>query len=335
MMHSDWRQPALRGEFGQAMLLDVRRWLTSVAGPEKVAPYALIDAGQLHLTEVDLETLLRQNHLAFEPILRHTPEAGLESVGPYLVELSDANAKALEAVAGLMEHGWPVCFLSSRLPDLKLHTHLRGCLNGLLESGAPVQLRYYDSRVMASLLELAPEDVRVPLLAPLDAIAWWNRTLRWEVARGSNSRRFQSADASFSLSDTLISALGRAGEPDLILSQIAEEDTAPGELDALAPHLQYQIVADLVRRAREHGLSSKAGIRVFCSIGLRVCPTFDQALAGIAQALTSSNRKEEAFLGMVARVINDQWTAMGKQGALQLAARRQRFADDIRLKITP
>ncbi|MFJ4293192.1 DUF4123 domain-containing protein [Cupriavidus sp. NPDC089707] len=333
MTQSDWRQPALRGDFRQAMLMDLRRWLTSVAGLERVSAYALIDAGQLHLTDVDLEALLRQNHLSFEPVLRHTPEAGLESVGPYLVELSAANAKALEAVTGLTEHGWPVCFLSSRLPDLKLHTHLRGCLNGLLESGAPVQLRYYDSRVMTSLLAMAPDHVRASLLAPLDTIAWWNRALRWEVTRGSNSHQFQSEEASFSLPDTLISALGKAGEPDLILSLIAEEDTASGELDALAPHLQYQIVADLVRRAREHGLSSKAGIRLFCSIGLRVCPTFDQALPGVTQVLTSSHPEEEAFLAAVARVTNDQWTAAGNQGALQLAAMRQRFADDLKSRI--
>ncbi|MCY1337256.1 hypothetical protein D3C81_950940 [compost metagenome] len=335
MTEADWRQAAFRGEFRQAMLADLQHWLASRAGPDAAPAYALIDAGQLHLTEADLEALLHKHRLAFEPLLRHTPEAQLESVGPYLVPLGNADAHGLGAIAGLMEYGWPVCFLSSRLPDFKLHSHLRGCLNGRLENGAPVQLRYYDSRVLPPLLATASDQVRGPLLAPLDAVAWWDRALRWQVTKGGNSSQFLPDTAAFELSDTLIEALGSAGEPDLILSLITEENAAVDELGALSPHLQYQIVAELVQRARAHGLTSKAAIHLFCSIGLRVCPTFDQALPGVALALTSLRPKDEAFLEAVDMAPNDQWGAAGKVGALQFAAKRQRFAHDIRSRLKP
>lgn len=333
MIDSDWRQAAFRGQFRQAMLADLQHWLASETGPDAAPAYALIDAGQLYLTEVDLEALLRQHGFAFEPLLRHTPEAQLESVGPYLVPLDKATAHGLGAIAGLMEYGWPVCFLSSRLPDFKLHSHLRGCLNGRLENGASVQLRYYDARILPPMLAIASDDVSAPLLAPLDAVAWWDRTLHWQVTKGGNSPQFQANTAAFELSDTLIAALGIAGEPDLMLSLITEEDTTASELDALAPHLQYQIVAELVQRARAHGLTSKAAIRLFCSIGLRVCPMFDQALPGVALALTSLRRKDEAFLEAVDMASNDQWCAAGKLVASQFATKRQRFADDIRSRL--
>lgn len=335
MIESDWRKAPFRGEFRQVMLADLQPWLASKAGPDGAPAYALIDAGQLHLTEIDLASMLRQHGFAFEPLLRHTPEATLESVGPYLVPLGKANAPGLEAIAGLMEVGWPVCFLSSRLPDFKLHSHLRGCLNGRLENGAPVQLRYYDARVLPPLLATASDQVCAPLLAPLDAVAWWDRTLHWQVTQGGNGSPFQPDTAAFELSDTLIAALGSAGESDLILSLIAEENAAADELGALSPHLQYQIVAELVQRARAHGLSSKAGIHLFCSIGLRVCPTFDQALPGVALALTSLRPKDAAFLEAVDMASNDQWDAAGKLGAPQISAKRRRFADDIRSRLKP
>lgn len=333
MTGTDWRQAAFRGEFRRALLADLHRWLASKAGVDAPPAYALIDAGQLHLTEVDLEALLRQHGSAFEPLLRHTPETRLESVGPYLVPLANADTRALEAIVGLMEYGWPVCFLSSRLPDFKLHTHLRACLNGLLQSGAPVQLRYYDSRVLPPLLATAAEQVRGPLLAPLDSVAWWDRALHWQVAKGGNSSQFQSENATFTLPDTLIAALGRTGEPDLILSLIAEENMMSDEVNALAPHLQYQIVDELVQRARMHGLTSKAAVLLFCSIGIYVCPTFDRELPGIAEALTSARPREEAFLEAVDRTPDDQWNAAGKLAEQQLETRRQHFADDIRSRL--
>jgi len=326
MTHADWTQPALRQIFRQALLADARRWLTTKKGQETVAPYALIDAGQLHLTEVDLDALLQKLGLSFEPILRHTPEAQLESVGPYLIDLGNANEGALEAIVGLMEYGWTVCFLSSRLPDFKLHTHLRGCLNGLLESGDSVQLRYYDPRVMASLLTIAPQIMRTALLAPLDTLALWDRELGWQITEGKNSQQFQSEHACFALPDTLISALGRAGEPDLILSLIVTEDIRQGELDALAPHLQYQIVNDLIRRARQHGLTTQGSIRLFASIGLRTHPLFDEALPHVAQALATKDNVAGSFMCAVATSADSDWVLAHTAGQQHLAAQRSRFA---------
>lgn len=326
---SDWSQPALRHVFRQALLNDVRIWLTNRAGPDPAPVYTLIDAGQLHLTAVDLVGLLTDAGLSYEPLLRHTPEAEIESVGPYLVNITNVNDAALEAIVGVMEYGWVISFLSSRLPDFKLHTHLRACLNAELENGTAVHLRYYDSRVMSALLSCAPESLRDALLEPIDIFALWDRNLRWQTVTRRSSLLFRRVHQSFILSDTLVASLGMAAEADLIHSLIAEEDLVPGELDAVAPHLRYQIVANLARRARAYGLTSHPGIRLFCAMGLRNNFNFDHAMPVIARALSSSANKDDQFRRACTEASEAEWRAIEASGMQQLAVMRKHFATEL------
>lgn len=332
---TDWTQASLRQLFRQALLGDVQAWLASKTEPDLVPTYALVDAGQFHLTEVNLVGLLGDTGVSYEPLLRHTPEAQLEIVGPYLIDLANTTNQALEAIVGLMEYGWTVSFLSSRLPAWKLHTHLRGCLNAELESRTPVQLRFYDPRIMTSLLTIVDaEPLRTALLGPLDTVAGWDRSLQWQAVKGANRQPFRTAQDYFVLPDTLLAALGKAGETDLILNKITAEDIRPGELDMLAPHLQYQIVANLARRARHLGLTSKANIRLFCSIGLRAGITFDQVTPGIAQALASPQQADVRFLAAVRAVNDTEWAALAQMENQQFSATRKRFVDALISRIS-
>ncbi|WP_439683121.1 DUF4123 domain-containing protein [Cupriavidus oxalaticus] len=326
---TDWRQSELRETFRRALLPDLQRWMVQTAPTPR---YALIDAGQLHLTEVQLVPLLREHALPFEPILRHTPEAALETVGPYLVELDDANPAALEALTGLMEHGWIISVLSSSLPAFKLHTHLRGCLNGLLEDGTAVQLRYYDPRILAVLLRSAPDSIRSPLIGPIDTMAWWDRELHWQALKGQNNQTLRPEQESFVLPNSLVQALGKTGQADLTRSLIVTDEARSDQADALAPHLQYQIIADLVRRARKYGLDTQSSIRLFCSIGLNTCFTFDQAVPAIASALASPPHAESHFAAAVDTMTDADWHAVESLGTQQLDVMRKRFVDDLNSK---
>lgn len=327
---TDWRQPPLRETFRRALLADLQRWLAQT-GP--TPGYALVDAGQLHLTEVQLVPLLQEHALPFEPILRQTPEAELETVGPYLVELNGANPAALETITGLMAYGWVVSFLSSPLPTFKLHTHLRSCLNGVLEDGTSVQLRYYDPRILPVLLRSAPDSIRSPLIGPIETIAFWDRELHWHAIEGPNQATFQPEHASFTLPNALMQAFGQSGQADLALSWILADETRSEQLDSLAPHLQYQLAADLVSRARNYGLDSQSSIRLFCSIGLNACFTFDQAAPAMAQALASPLHAESRFLAAVDGIPDGDWHVLALLGGQQLEAMRKRFADDLTSRI--
>lgn len=332
---TEWNQESMRRLFRRALLKDVQAWLAAKSKPDAVHTYALVDAGQLHLTEIDLVELLDNAGLSYEPLLRHTPEAKLEVVGPYLIELEAVASQALESLVGLMERGWTVSFLSSRLPVWKLHTHLRACLNAELENGTAVQLRYYDPRIMMSLLTLAEaESLSAALLGPIDMVAGWDRSLEWQVIKGANSQQFRAGQDHFVLPQSLLVALGKAGELDLMLSKIMMEDISPGEIDTFAPHLQYQIVACLATRASDAGLTSKANIRLFCSIGLRAGTSFDQALPRVAQALASPDHADIRFPVAVMAAEDAEWAALPRSENQQLLRMRRHFADALISKIS-
>ena len=332
----EWTHASVRQLFRRALLEDVRAWLASKTNPELVPAYALVDAGQLHLTEVDFVSLLGDARLSYEPLLRHTSEAQLEAVGPYLIDLGHTASHALEAIVGLMDYGWPVSFLSTRLPVWKLHTHLRSCLNAELENGTPVQFRFYDSRVMTSLLTLDDaEPLRTAILKPLDTLAGWDRSLQWQVTNGSNCPSFRTEQEYFVLPQTILAALAKAGEPDLLLSKLLADDLKPGELDVFAPHQRYQMVASLVHRARHHGLTSEANLRLFCSTGLRAGIAFDKALPGITQALASPLKADADFMPAAVAVTNAEWGAAIDVAEGEFFAIRKNFVDALISRISP
>ncbi|WP_160472345.1 DUF4123 domain-containing protein [Cupriavidus sp. SW-Y-13] len=326
---SDWREPVLRESFRAALRADLRHWLKAI-GP--IPGYALVDAGQLHLTEVQLVPLLQTHALPFEPILRHTPEAGMEAVGPYLVELENATADAVDAVVGLMEYGWVVSFLSSRLPLFKLHSHLRGCLNGILEDGAHVQLRYYDPRILAQLLQVAPDEIRTALTGPIDTFAWWDRQLCWQSRRGQDSSTFQSPQAALSLPDRLIRTVGQSAQADLTYSLILSELPMSDQMEALSPHLRYQIVAELLTRARGYGLMTQANLSLFCTLGLTISPTFDQVTSTFKTVWANPAGADAVFAAAVDGLSATDWQAIDRLGQQERMAMRERFAMGMRRK---
>lgn len=143
----------------------------------------------------------------------------------------------------------------------------------LLPDGVPMLLRYFDTRVFMSLLDvLTPEQADSFLSCASD---WWysDREGAMVPAMGTVRTTGDAFSPPLVLSVTQEHAMIEASEPDAVIDLIASSGRHP-LFDIPYPQ-RYPIVVDLVYRARQWGLEEIPDFAAFVTIALSTSNDFD------------------------------------------------------------
>ena len=284
------------------------------------ACYALIDSGLC--APGAFEGLVRAHALQAEPLFARTRDRGHAESGPWLVALPAAPGptliEALAVTAGVTQ---AMSLLSSALPPERLHAHLRGWFDGILEDGTEVLLRWYDPRIAVTVLCSWPEEPRRQFM---QAFQWWvswdARFSPMEVSPAERSRQPAAAPRQRPLpvSADMLLALADASQAEHMLFLTRDEDIDPGELDHIAPAMQRLIARSQIANAHDLSLHSWDDRRVWVTLGLRIGPAVarDPQLREFARYCASHSGGLLSFLG---RVPPDHLAALHERAARDLA----------------
>lgn len=193
----------------------------------------------------------------------------IDGASPLLVEidsLGDENRTA-QLVDWLCEQGqWANGLMLLRTPlsltDMRDRLRLR--TEAVLPDNFRVLLRYFDGRILPTLLSVLPAAQRKPFLG---CAREWHYVDRNGDLQTVADVQFESDDAfepPLKLDDKQQAALLHASEIDMVIDQLHRHM----QFDE-APPGQYQRVAPLVDAARSYGIKDTPHIAMFCLIGLQ------------------------------------------------------------------
>lgn len=262
--------------------------------------YALIDAAAVPGIAARLA-----EHAAGLPqrsLFARQPEAALAHCGPWLLQLPDRHAPALEAWLAAIEHAHAaVAWLDSAHAFETVYAHLQRCLDVRLADGALALLRYWDPRVFRRLCALFDPAQRAWLLGPV---------LRWRAKLGAqrvdilrDAAVAAPADASPVQLDARQQALLRLPEPGAFAPRLAAEirRDLPAQVGDLREaqlieetERSYRHASEQLRIARlsplvrwvKFDVASRGALRRDLSVGLRFRRADDPAL--LAEDLLSA-----------------------------------------------
>ncbi|MFC7419201.1 DUF4123 domain-containing protein [Iodobacter arcticus] len=192
----------------------------------------------------------------------------MDAASPVLIQL-DLNGLNEEIIQwfctqGAYANGLHV--LKSSLPLKQLAEKLAERSDALLPDNMTVLLRYFDTRIFASLLTiLAKEQIK---LLSNDIQSWWyvNRSAELIVACLDNEGRSDpETKPQIVFSAEQEAGLLDAANGDMILSQL--QQNPPEIMYSMRPDQQYEVVIHLMRMAVKNGIQQIPEWLAFCVFG--------------------------------------------------------------------
>lgn len=265
----------------EGLAFDIHAFCQQVEGDYR---YALVDAG--NAGEGWPERFAAEHGWACDSLFSGSAEAVFADIGPWLIELPQAltteqcHALALQAAT---RHA--LSLIASPYPRLPLLANLKTWLDGRLEDGTSVLVRYFDPRIGLDLINQLPEAQAIR-----QSFACWaswdvDYQPRW-LTGNAGAMPMQAGPLLLSRESQRI--LDEINAPDLILALIHEDDLEAGELDHISPALKRFIAHRQYRHARSLGVCNWADQRLWVIAGLVVHPglaAHPQVAAGARQAL--------------------------------------------------
>jgi len=233
--------------------------------------FALINAGQCASDYVP--NLCSMYRLEAEPLFALTNEAEHIDCGPWLISLPAQPAPslilALANEAGVKQ---ALSLMATQVAPHRLVAHLRSWMNGLLEDGTSVLVRYFDPRVGQKLIELLPDQHRRQFMGAVHWWASWDQHYAPCLQSGLRQPIEAPLAAPLPISRDLQMQLDELNLAERLLALIVEEDIEAGELDNIAPGLQRLIARNQVVHAFAQGATSWSDLRIWVALGLRLHP---------------------------------------------------------------
>jgi hypothetical protein len=305
--HTDWQ--ALQAILAQEIDAYLRD-LTDVS-PAMVS-YALVDAGQIPEMR---GAFLEQMEIPHARLFDGTKEHKIAKYGPVLIPL-DRNANSgqlpVSQLLHSMQYGWTVSWLTSPLNLNDLASHLAGHLNGVLEDGREVLIRYYDPRNLAPFMENVDAKTKTVLLTPIKHWTYWDRNLALHTLEGAgltNTAGVQSTQIARGTQQ----AMANAAVPDLIMSNLLA-DSDPRQFEEWLPHIMYGLIVAYIHNARTYGVSEFQDLYLFVSISINIHPEFHKILPIFVTENKNIISGEITFLDLVLRTDDDQWNNLSESG---------------------
>ena len=305
--HTDWQ--ALQAILAQEIDAYLRD-LTDVS-PDMLS-YALVDAGQIPEMR---GAFLEQMEIPHARLFDGTKEHKIAQYGPVLISL-DRNANSgqlpVSQLLHSMQYGWTVSWLTSPLDLNDLTRHLAGHLNGVLEDGREVLIRYYDPRNLAPFLDHVDTRTKTALLAPIKQWRYWDRDFVLRTISGHAQTDLDDIQSTQITSDTQ-EVMANAAIPDLIMSKLLA-DSDSDAFDQWLPHTLYRAIADLVNEARRYGVNEFPDIYLFVSLAMTVHPQFHRVLPAFVNEQRQIATGEAVMLDVVLDVTDDEWNDVSDAG---------------------
>ena len=208
-----------------------------------------------------IEAWCEEHGLDAEPLFLRMPEAASHAKGPHLIEIPQTALGVLHPLVRSLAEGpgvWQALTVTaSSVPLMKLHAHLRGFLNGVLEDETSALLRWYDPRVGIPLLNALPEATRTAFMRPF---AYW-RSWDWhyqpvEIA-GSLKQALPEPSMPVPIDETLLKTLNGLSATQYLIARLEEEAPVPDiQPLPMCSALRHAIVERELQQVRDLGLAS-------------------------------------------------------------------------------
>jgi hypothetical protein len=226
---------------------------------EKTSRYVLIDGALC--PEGWIEAWCREHKLDAEPLFLRMPEADSHALGPHFVEVPRTALGASHPLLRSLAEGpgaWQaLTVMASPVPIMKLHAHLRGFLDGVLEDETSVLLRWYDARVGIPLLNLLPKAARAAFLQPFSYWKSWDWRYRPAGIAGPEKPGLPEFATPVPIDEPLLKALGGLNVVQDLIAHLEEENPVP-EIPPLpmCPALKHHIAERELQQTWEMGLAA-------------------------------------------------------------------------------
>lgn len=201
-------------------------------------------------------------------ILDSNANQPMDTASPLLIKLdfNDLNREMIQwfCTQGAYANGLHV--LKSALPLTQLAEKLAERSDALLPDNMTVLLRYFDSRILASLLKILTKEQMNLLMN--DIQSWWyvNRSGELTIACLDNHGQSESAIKPQIVFNTEQEVrLLDAANGDMILNQL--QQNPPEIMYQMRPDQQYELVTHLISMALENGIQQITEWLAFCTLG--------------------------------------------------------------------
>lgn len=254
--------------------------LTAWAGADNASHhdlrvYALVN----HAVATGLiDALQRWKPVRWRSLFEGSPESGAIDVAPILIELGALDMAPSIGASTLLSwlhrripesNGLILLQSARRFDELAAALHAR--LDARLEPDVPVMLRYFDTRILATLGDALDEQQYEAFLAIARRWFWLDRHGAW-VHRTATELTVDAYPRPLRLSQAQENRLVELATPDSIvrlLKELAPDLAAPrpdGELHALARKCEAL--------ARDFGIEDLREVALFCMVELQDGPDF-------------------------------------------------------------
>ncbi len=268
--------------------------------PDGIHRYLVVDQAALH--GVDIQHGLGWNGPSWD-LLEGVPPNWATTASPVLVAaaaspLSESQRRVWQKFAANWRYANALTYVESPVAFAALALALTERTKGLLPDNMRVLLRWYDNRVLSSLLQVLDVGQLQALLAPLTHCAIADRR---GLVRLTSCAPAPSLVPQFplELSVTQEALLLEASEADALIDILLGQGQSA--LLELLPPDQYDCVLSLWQTARRYGIFQVSDQIAFCHLGLEVGQGFDlhEPWSGVIQQASS---EKGSFVKALARL---------------------------------
>lgn len=240
--------------------------------------YLLMDTSAIDSASLKLPIL---NTLPSIDLLREDNVIWKETVAPVLVQLPEmalTSAKNNLLLQFLQQWRWANAFiyLESNHPFYVLTKALSKRMHVQLSDAQDMLLRYFDTRIFASLLDVLASSQRSRFLEVAEVWHYPNRDgMLVSVQKSNNNASLIEQDAF--ISPLILSAqqefkMLETSETDTMVSLLLSQHETP--LNTMNPFQQHSTVDSLLNAARTYGITQFNEQSMFCIVGLALGTTF-------------------------------------------------------------
>ncbi len=241
--------------------------------------FALVDhAGAAGL----MQRLQGDRSIAWISLFDNSAERRALEVAPILIDLGVASERPKTAVRILLDWLLSTCACSNAVLLLRstyahrpLADALARRLNALLPDNMPVMLRYFDTRVFASLLAVLYPEQRRMFLGVATAWWWFDRAGTSHVVPSEPCAN-DELPVPIPFDEAQQAALIDAADADAVVLQMLRQ--APDMCESHTRGALHALVDACLPHARSHGIDDGREQALFCLTALEIGPAFyDQA----------------------------------------------------------
>jgi hypothetical protein len=278
-----------------------------------VTTYALLDCAAYENAFIELSA--GYSLTRWQSLFADTPEAGLQSAAPILIDLDSAgDGMALRAWLLQLERVAPgVSWIDSEYSLPVLAGMLTNRLPCLIDGDKEVVLRFYDPRILLGLPSALDAKRKAWFFAPV--LRWTAWEPRREEHYGIDAPPRPSADdmARFGVMPLSLDLQQRERlmyyDREALYDSIVThwEDTCPEAIDEIKPAMLREIAAAAVARCSSYGIDGAADQHLFAGLMMTVSPSFDDHPAVQRYLRDASLAPSERLDAMIAGLPDPVW----------------------------